>query len=551
MSGPSQTRTPRHLSSYLPRQGPGGVSVWVFYPSLIIIVAVCMLTMSLPDRAGEILTTAQENIVGTFGWYYVLLVVLFMVFSIWMGVSRFGDITLGKDDEPPEFSMGAWFAMLFAAGMGIGLVFFGAAEPLMHYDSPRPGESAGAADDGEGFGAEGIGSSGSDLAQYAMSQTFVHWGIHAWGIYVVVGLSLAYAIHRKGRPVSIRWALEPLLGAERVRGWLGDVIDVAAIIGTLFGVATSLGLGVEQIGAGLTSLDVIDEADTSVSVLLIAIITSVAVVSVVSGVGKGIKWLSNINLSLAGLFLIALLFLGPTLFFLRELVQSMGAYIENFVPLTFDTSAYTGESGEAWQGAWTTFYWGWWISWAPFVGVFIARISKGRTIREFVAGVLIVPTLVTFVWFSVLGGSSLHRHLYGEGGLVDRGSDDPFERVIPENALFELLSDMRFGTILTGVAIILVAVFFVTSSDSGSLVVDMLASGGEQEPPTWSRVMFAVLEGAVAAGLLLAGGLEALRTGAIMTALPFSVVMVAMMVATYRSLRAEHSVRRAAERRES
>ncbi|NEE00513.1 BCCT family transporter [Phytoactinopolyspora halotolerans] len=550
-NGETRTNNQRHLSSYVPRLGPGGVSLWVFYPSIILIVAVCVLTMAFPDRAGEFLSTIQENVVGTFGWYYVVLVILFMIFAIWMGVSRFGDITLGKDGEPAQFSLVAWFAMLFAAGMGIGLVFFGVAEPLMHYDSPRPGEGAGPAADENGFGAEGIGSEGADLAQYAMAQTFIHWGIHAWAIYVVVGLALAYAIHRKGRPVSIRWALEPLLGAERVRGWLGDVIDTAAIIGTLFGVATSLGLGVEQIGAGLESLGAIDDANTGVSVLLIAVITSVAVVSVVTGVERGIKWLSNVNLGLAGAFLIAMLLLGPTLFLVRELVQSIGVYIQNLVPLTFDTSAYAGAEGEAWQGSWTTFYWGWWISWAPFVGVFIARISKGRTIREFVAGVLIVPTLVTFLWFSVLGGSALHRQLYGEGGLVNRDSLDPFERVIPENALFELLSDVRFGTILSGVAIIMVTIFFVTSSDSGSLVVDMLASGGEQEPPTWSRVMFAVLEGAVAAGLLLAGGLQALRTGAILTALPFSLVMIAMMWATYRSLRAEHHVRRATQERES
>jgi choline/glycine/proline betaine transport protein len=526
------------------------VTPWVFFPSLVIIGAVCVLAMTMPDRVGEVLETIQDNIVQGFGWYYVVIVAFFVIFSIWMGVSRFGDIKLGKDEEEPEFSLFAWFAMLFAAGMGIGLVFWGAAEPLMHYDAPRPGVDPGAAADEDGFGQEGIGAAGGDLAEQAMAQTFLHWGIHAWAIYVVVGLALAYAIHRKGRPVSIRWALEPLLGAERVKGWLGDVIDTVAVIGTIFGVATSLGLGVQQIGAGLETMGVVDEADTTTSVTLIVLITAIATISVATGLRLGIRYLSNFNLGLAGALLITMLIIGPTLFFFRELVQSTGAYVQNLIPMTFDTGTFTGAAGQEWQGWWTTFYWGWWMSWAPFVGVFIARISRGRTIREFVAGVLIVPTLLTLLWFSVLGGSSLYRQLYGDGGLVDREADDPFERVVPENALFELLEDFPLGGVLVVVVVILVMIFFVTSSDSGSLVVDMLASGGDPDPPLWSRVMFAVLEGAVAAGLLLAGGLEALRTGAIVTALPFSVVMLAMVWATYRSLKAEHRVRMAARRRE-
>ncbi|WP_246219397.1 BCCT family transporter [Phytoactinopolyspora halotolerans] len=518
--------------------------------------------MIWPDDVGEALGTIQENIVGGFGWYYVLVVAIFVVFSIWMGVSRFGDIKLGKDDDPPDFSLVAWFAMLFAAGMGIGLVFWGAAEPLRHYDSPKPGTDGGGAIGGAdaaagdvGKGLEGIGPDGADLAEQAMAQTFLHWGFHAWGIYVVVGLALAYAIHRKGRPVSIRWALEPLLGAERVKGWVGDVIDTVAVVGTVFGVATSLGFGVNQIAAGLVSMGLIDSATDGVAITLIIVITAIATVSVVSGVGKGIKWLSNGNLALAAIFLVVLLIVGPSLFFLRDFVQSLGTYMQNVLPMTFDTSTYTEDAGQAWQGSWTTFYWGWWISWAPFVGVFIARISKGRTIREFVAGVLIVPTTVTFLWFAVLGGSSLYRHLFGAGGLVDRVDangdqiDEASERVVAENVLFQLVEDLPLGGILTVVVVILVAVFFITSSDSGSLVVDMLASGGNPEPPMWSRVLFCALEGAVAAALLLAGGLGALQTGAVIMALPFSVIMLAMCLSTYRSLKAEYRVLQAAERR--
>jgi choline/glycine/proline betaine transport protein len=527
----------------------GGVTPWVFYPAITVIGLAVIVTMVWPDDAGEALGTIQENIVGGFGWYYVLIVAVFVVFALWMGLSRFGDIKLGKDDDPPDFSLVAWFAMLFAAGMGIGLVFWGAAEPLMHYDTPKPGTDGGGAIGPDGHGMEGIGPDGADLAGQAMATTFMHWGFHAWAIYVVVGLALAYAIHRKGRPVSIRWALEPLLGAERVKGWLGDLIDTVAVIGTVFGVATSLGLGVSQIGAGLVSMGVVEESTNTVMVILIIIITAIATVSVVSGIGKGIKWLSNFNLGLAAIFLVVLLILGPSLFFLRDFVQSFGTYLQEVLPATFDTSAYTEDAGQAWQGAWTTFYWGWWISWAPFVGVFIARISKGRTIREFVAGVLIVPTTVTFLWFAVLGGGALHRQLYGEGGLVDRAQESPFDRVVSENVLFNFVDGLPLGGILTVTVVVLVAIFFITSSDSGSLVVDMLASGGNPEPPMWSRVLFCVLEGAVAAGLLLAGGLGALQTGAIIMALPFSVVMLAMCVATYRSLKAEYRVLQAAERR--
>ncbi|MDD9206757.1 BCCT family transporter, partial [Georgenia sp. 10Sc9-8] len=364
-------------------------------------------------------------------------------------------------------------------------------------------------------------------------------------IYAVLGLAVAYAIHRKGRPVSIRWALEPLLG-DRVRGRLGDVIDIVDMVGTVFGVATSLGLGVQQISAGLAHLGIIGEATNGALVVLILIITGLAVVSVLSGVGKGIKWLSNANLVLAALFLVAVFLLGPTLYLMRDLVQSFGAYLQNIVGLSFNASTYTGEAGLEWQGAWTIFYWGWWISWAPFVGVFIARISKGRTVREFIAGVLLVPTLVTVVWFTVMGGGAIARAWDDMNG----GLFNPDEGIASETVLFNFLSGFPGGAILSGIAVILVAIFFVTSSDSGSLVVDMLGSGGDADPPRWSRAMWASLEGAVAIALLLAGGLAALQTAAILTALPVSVVMIAMCVATYRALQEEHTVLVRAERRQ-
>ncbi|TFD88404.1 BCCT family transporter [Cryobacterium serini] len=502
----------------------------MFYPALGIILAVVIIAIAFPVRTGSVLALLQGWVVAGLGPYYVIVVAAFVVFAIWMGLSRFGDIKLGKDDDEPEFGIMSWFAMLFAAGMGIGLVFWGASEPLTFFTNPKPGV--------EGDSAE--------LASAAMSQTFLHWGFHAWAIYAVVGLSLAYSIHRKGRPVSIRWALEPLLGTRRVKGRLGDAIDVIAIVGTLFGVATSLGLGVQQIAAGLSYLGVVGDVTNTLLVILIVVITIIATASVVSGVGKGIKWLSNINLSMAGLLLVAVLLLGPTMYLLRVLVQSLGGYFQDVVGLTFATSAYTGQAGLDWQGGWTVFYWGWWISWAPFVGVFIARISRGRTVRQFIAGVLLVPTFVTFVWFAVMGGSAIRQAWEGDGG----GLFDPEVGIVPENVLFNLLGNLPFGVILSVIAVIVIAIFFITSADSGSLVIDMLASGGDTNPPKWSRIMWASLGGLVAIALLLAGGLAALQTGAILTAIPVSVVMIGMCIATYRAFRIEHEVLVAAERRQ-
>ncbi|WP_084541496.1 BCCT family transporter [Nocardioides alkalitolerans] len=511
------------MSSAAPESGTAtphkhGIKPTVFYPALAILVVVVVVSMVFPNTTGDAVAAVQENVIGTLGWYYTLIVAGFVVFSIWVGAGRFGDIRLGPDDEKADYGFVQWFVMLFAAGMGIGLVFWGAAEPLNFYSNPKPGVTG---DD-------------SELAHQAMAQTFLHWGLHAWAIYVVVGLALAYAIHRRGRSISLRWTLEPLLG-DRVKGGLGDAIDVVAIVGTVAGVATSLGLGVSQISAGLVSLGVVEETTDPLQVGLIIGITLIATISVVSGLDKGIKFLSNINLSLAAVFALVLLVLGPTLFILRGFVENIGGYLFQIIPLSFDTTAFFGAEGEAWQGAWTTFYWGWWMSWAPFVGLFIARISRGRTVREFVFGVLLVPTLVSAVWFSILGGSALHRQIFGEGGLTnDDGS------VTSESVLFTLIGDLPAGAFLSGVAILLITIFFVTSSDSGSLVVDMLASGGDPNPPTWSRVLWSCIEGAVAIGLLLAGGLGALQTGAILTAVPFSIIMLAMCFAMYKEFKAEH-----------
>lgn len=499
----------------------------VFWPSLILIVGVAALAILFQDSTSTVLMNTQNWIVENLGWYYMLVIGAFVFFSIGIGISRFGKIRLGNDDEKPEFGLLSWFSMLFAAGMGIGLVFYGVGEPLTYATtSPKPGWPTG----------------GVEQQHLAMAQTFIHWGLHPWSIYAVIGLALAYAIHRRGRPVSIRWALEPLFG-DRVRGWVGDVIDVIAVCGTVFGIATSLGLGVQQISSGLAEIGVISDFDETFLVILITCITFLATLSVVSGVGAGIKWLSNINLSVAGLLLIAVLIFGPTLFLFQNFIESLGIYLANFFNLTFDAAAFTGAEGAEWNAGWTIFYWGWWISWAPFVGVFIARISRGRTVREFIAGVLIVPTLVGFFWFAVLGGTGLHQQLFGDAELVD-----PAEGVVAERALFDMLSGLPVGAVMSVIAVLLVTVFFITSSDSGSLVVDMLASGGHPNPPMWSRVLFALLEGVIAIGLLLAGGLEALQAASLATALPFSIILVLIAVATLQAFRKE-DVRQEALRR--
>ncbi|MPY76929.1 MAG: BCCT family transporter [Actinophytocola sp.] len=488
----------------------------VFWPSAALVVAFVAATVISPGSMASAISSVQDSIIGNFGWYYTLIVSGFVVFALTVGLGRSGDITLGPDDEEPEFRRSSWFAMLFAAGMGIGLVFWGVAEPLNHFVSPKPG----------------VGGTPDDLAQESLVQSFLHWGLHPWAIYVVAGLAIAYAIHRKNRPISVRWVLEPLLG-NRVNGWVGDVIDIAAIVGTLFGVATSLGLGVLQIASGLSFLGLVSDPGNWTYIILIGGITALAVFSVVTGVKRGIKWLSNINMVLAGVLLLFVLVAGPTAFILSETVQSVGLYLQNLIQASFDTTALQGAAGQDWQAGWTAFYWGWWISWAPFVGVFIARISRGRTVREFVTGVLVVPTVVTFLWFTAFGGTALHRELFGGGGLIEDGAVDT------NGALFGLLSELPAGTALVAGSIILIVLFFVTSSDSGSLVVDMLASGGDVDPPKWSRVFWAVLEGLVAIALLLAGGLTALQTVSITIAMPFSFVMVAMCVATWRELSAE------------
>ncbi|WP_420110801.1 BCCT family transporter [Pseudactinotalea sp.] len=521
------------------QRGPWYTSIHpgVFWPALAVILSFVVVVIFGGPAVHGVIEALPGAIVSGFGWYYILLVTGFVVFAVWMGVSHYGDIVLGSEGEKAEFSIGSWLAMLFAAGMGIGLVFWGVAEPLHHF-AGIPNRSSGVA------AADVAG------AEDALVLTFLHWGLHPWAIYVVVGLAIAYAIHVRRRPVSIRWSLEAVLG-KRTDGWLGNAIDVVAIVGTLFGVATSLGLGVAQIAGGLEYLEIISSPTNMLMIVLIGAITALALFSVVSGVKRGMKYLSNINMGMAIGLLLFVMIAGPTMFLLREYVEGFGGYLSEFIRMSFDTSAFAGDQGVEWQGWWTAFYWGWWISWAPFVGIFIARISRGRTVREFVVGVLAVPTLFSFLWFTVLGGSALHRELFADPDEVDSFIEQgPDGAVVNENtSLFQLLKELPGGTVISVAAIVLIVLFFVTSSDSGSLVIDMLASGGDPEPPTWSRVLWGVLEGVVAIALVVAGGLAALRGVAIAVALPFSVIMVFMCVSLIRQFRGERASMLRAQRK--
>ncbi len=503
----------------------------VLIPSAVLAVLFVLCVAVFPNQFGDLVGAVNATVVDSIGWYYVLLTIGFVFFALYVGLSRWGDVRLGPDDSEPDYSAGSWFAMLFAAGMGIGLVFWGVAEPLNHLATPPPGTDP---------------ATPAQAASGAMATTFLHWGLHAWAIYVVVGLAIALAVHRRGRPISIRWALEPILGS-RVRGRVGDVIDTVAVISTIFGVASSLGLGVMQIAAGAEFLGLIESAENVTFLLVVVVVvTGMALGSAVSGVDRGIKMLSNGNLVLAAVLLLAVFVLGPSLFIAREFVQNIGAYAQNFVHLSFRTFAYQGDDGAAWMSSWTTYYWGWWMAWSPFVGIFIARISRGRTVREFVAGVLLAPTLIAMLWFSVLGGSAIHRQFFGSGDLV--GADGSVDT---NSALFALVEGLPGASIMAGLFILLIVIFFVTSADSGAFVVAMLSTEGDPNPPVWTRAFWAAGSGAVAAVLLWAGaaqgslaaGLTTIQIVTIVVAAPFSVIMILLCLATTRTLHSDHQRR--------
>jgi choline/glycine/proline betaine transport protein len=480
----------------------------VFGVSVLVIVAFLIAGIAAAETMGRVFDAMQTGIANTLGWYYILVVTGFLVFVIWLGGSRFGRIRLGPQDSRPEYSYLTWFAMLFTAGMGIGLVFWAVAEPLKHLaESP-------------------MGGPGNEAE--AMRFTFFHWGLHAWAIYIVVGVSLAYFAYRHNLPLSIRSALYPLLG-DRIHGRAGDVVDIFAVFGTMFGVATSLGFGILQVNAGLASLGILPQSLT-VQLILIVAITLAAIASLLAGLDKGILRLSVTNLIIGMTLMLFVLFAGPTTIgVLAGFVQQTGHYVQTLP----ETSMWTGAPD--WQAVNTIFYWGWWISWSPFVGMFIARVSRGRTIREFVFGVLLVPVSLTFLWMAIFGNTAFEVDRRTDGELSAAAAEGP------ETALFGLLDSLPLTVIMTVLAILLVATYFVTSSDSASLVIDMLTSGGRINAPKIQKVFWASLEGGIAAVLLMAGagGLAALQTAAVTTALPFSIIMVVMCWGLIRALYAD------------
>lgn len=493
-----------------------GINPPVFYPSAAVILALVLFGGIFPDAAGSVFTSIQTWIIDTFGWLYLLSMGLFLVFTLVLAFSRYGQFKLGPDHSEPEFSYSSWFAMLFSAGMGIGLMFYGVAEPVLHYASPAQGEG-----------------STPEAARQAMETTFFHWGLHAWAVYAVVALALGYFGFRHNLPLRISSALYPLIG-KRIYGPIGHTVDVFAVFGTMFGVATSLGLGVTQVNSGLNFLFGVPE-NTLVQFVLIAIVTGLATLSVVLGLDGGIRRISELNLWLALALLVFVLIAGPTLFIFQSLSQNIGAYFTSVVGNTFNMFAYTGgDDTDGFLSSWTFFYWAWWISWSPFVGMFIARVSRGRTIRQFVLGVLFVPCGVTFIWLTVFGNSALDHILTGmTPELVGQVQDST------STALFHFLESLPLASITSVVATILVITFFVTSSDSGSLVIDMLTAKDGEESPTWQRVFWAVSEGVVAFILLLAGGLGALQAASLISALPFALILMVVCFGLYKALSIE------------
>ncbi|WP_207552991.1 BCCT family transporter [Consotaella salsifontis] len=483
----------------------------VFYVSAGLTLAFALLGALFSKQTGELFGSVQAMIVQDFGWFYIVAVAGFLVFVLFLMLSRYGDVKLGPDESEPEYSYISWFAMLFSAGMGIGIIFFGVAEPIQHYAEPPLGPGSTIAS-----------------ARQAMVLTFFHWGLHAWAIYVVVGLALAYFAFRRGLPLTIRSALYPLIG-KRIYGPIGHAIDIFAVLGTMFGVATSLGLGVLQVNAGFNYLFGL-EPSIVLQLILITVITGMATLSVVLGLDKGVKRLSEINIILAVALLAFVLVAGSTVFLLQAFVQNIGAYLSAVVQRTFRMYAY---EPNPWLGTWTLFYWGWWIAWSPFVGMFIARISRGRTIREFVMGVLLVPVIFTFLWMTVFGNTAISLDLSGAAPIAETVKNN-----LPV-ALFETLNSLPLATVTQGLATLLVITFFVTSADSGALVIDIITSGAAENPPVWQRVFWAVCSGAVAAVLLIAGGLQALQTAAIASALPFSVILVFICYGLLRALQTE------------
>lgn len=483
----------------------------VFYPAAFIILSTIGVSFFYSDTIVDAFSAFQEGASKNAGWFFVFSVNVFVLAALGIAFSKMGQIRLGGKGAVPDFSTFSWFAMLFSAGIGIGLLFYGVAEPIYHYTNPPMP----AANDIE-------------QAQQAMLFTFLHWGIHGWGPYVIIGLALAFFTFNRNLPLTIRSLFYPLIG-DRIYGPLGSFIDVLAVVSTLFGLATTLGLGVQQVGAGLNHLfDIPNTVNTHI--ILIIVITLAATTSVVLGLDKGVRFLSVFNMRLFIVFLFTVLFLGPTLFLMDGFIQNIGEYVNSIIRVGTYTETY---SEGVWQHDWTVFYWAWWISWSPFVGMFIARVSRGRTVREFILGVLMVPSVLIFLWMTVFGGTAIYLEANGVGNIAEAVNADL------STALFVMLEEFPMSSVTSFIGILLVTIFFVTSSDSGSLVIDSITSGGKLDAPVGQRVFWALTEGAVAAALLFAGGLKALQSVVISAGLPFAIVIILVIFSLRKALKDE------------
>lgn len=487
----------------------------VFYTAAVLILLLVLYAVLNPENANAQFGSIQKHIIEKLGWLYILAVALILISVTYLGLSRYGNIKLGPDHSQPDFSYPSWFAMLFCAGMGIGLMFFGVAEPVMHYLAPPVGEAG-----------------TIEAAKEAMKLTFFHWGLHAWAIYAIVGLILAFFSYRHGLPLTLRSALYPIIG-DRIYGPIGHAVDIFAILGTVFGVATSMGYGVLQVNSGLNYLFDTPVNETT-QVILIVVITAMATLSVATGLNGGLRRLSELNLVLAFVLLVLVGVLGPTVLLMKAFVQNTGAYLSEIVSKTFNMYAYEPSVGtKDWLGGWTLLYWGWWLSWSPFVGMFIARVSRGRTIRQFVIGVMFVPAGFTLLWMTFFGNTAIDLIMHGATGLADAVQSDS------SVALFKFLEFFPFSKVLSIFATVMIIVFFVTSADSGAMVVDMLASGGDDKTPLWQRIFWSSLMGIVAISLLFSGGLSALQTMTIAAALPYSMVLLLSVYGLLKALRVD------------
>ena len=509
--------------------GPLGFDIHnpVFMVSGLTAVAFVLLTMLFPDQAGVVFLAVRDFATTKLDWLFMIIVNIFVIFCIVLIFLPISKVRLGGKEAVPEYSYLAWFAMLFAAGMGIGLLFFGVLEPVYHMNVSGPLRvPLPIAEDGS------IIPENVEAARaMGLAATFYHWGLHGWAVYAIMALALALFTYNKGLPFSIRSCFYPLLG-DRVWGWPGHIIDILAVFATLFGLATSLGLGAQQANAGFNFAFGL-EISTNVQVVIILLVTAVALVSVWRGLDGGVKILSEVNMIVAVLFFLFVLFVGPTLVGLDGFWTGLVAYTQEIIPL----SNPFGRDDDGYREGWTAFYWAWWVSWAPFVGMFIARVSRGRTVREFIICVLLIPSLIIFIWMGVFGGIAIDQILTSpETSLVKANVIDSYS---PELSLFGMLNELPFTKVASTIAILLALVFFVTSSDSGSLVVDTITAGGKIDAPVPQRIFWCIVEGLIAIVLLIGGGLSALQAGVTATGVPFAILMLVMCYTVYKGLRSE------------